>query len=271
MTVNLDKKGLKSIVNNFDLFFIDIWGVLHNGIQLFNNSVKVLGELEKLNKEYILLTNAPRPNSTVIKFLKKLGLDDNKCSKVFTSGEAALKYLSRDYMNLKFFHIGPERDFDLFRLFEKNRVKKIQDCDFLLCTGLFDEFDKDLDYYKNLFKNSYSKEMICTNPDLIVDRGGEREFCAGSIAKIFEEQGGKVNYFGKPFPLVYNLSTQVLKKKVLCIGDNLNTDIKGANKQNFSALLITNGIHKNEIENNLDKISKKYNVKIDFIQSSLKW
>ena len=136
---------------------------------------------------------------------------------------------------------------------------------------MFDEFDKDLDYYKNLFKNSYSKEMICTNPDLIVDRGGEREFCAGSIAKIFEEQGGKVNYFGKPFPLVYNLSTQVLKKKVLCIGDNLNTDIKGANKQNFSALLITNGIHKNEIENNLDKISKKYNVKIDFIQSSLKW
>jgi len=271
MTVNLDKKGLKSIASDYDLFFIDIWGVIHNGIKLFDHSVRVLNEIEKLNKEYILLTNAPRPNSTVIKFLQKLGLDQSKCSRVFTSGEASLKYLSKDYKNLKFFHIGPERDFDLFKLFEKNRVKKIDDCDFLLCTGLFDEHNKKLDYYKNLFQNSSSKEMICTNPDLVVDRGEEREFCAGSIAKIFEDCGGNVKYFGKPFPLVYNLSTNTDGKKVLCIGDNLNTDIKGANNQNFTSLLITSGIHKSEMKNNFDKISKNYNVKIDYIQSSLKW
>ena len=81
MTLNLDKKGLKSIVKEYELFFIDIWGVLHNGIKLFNDSINVLNEIEKLNKEYILLTNAPRPNSTVVKFLKKLGLDDKKCKK----------------------------------------------------------------------------------------------------------------------------------------------------------------------------------------------
>ena len=90
MTINLDDKGLKSIAHKFDLFFIDIWGVVHNGIRLFEDSIQTLDELKKINKEYVLLTNAPRPNSTVVKFLKKMGLDNEKCKNVYTSGEAAL-------------------------------------------------------------------------------------------------------------------------------------------------------------------------------------
>ena len=66
MTINLDKTGLKSLINEFDLLFIDIWGVLHNGIKLHNESIKALDKLEQYKKEYILLTNAPRPNNTVI-------------------------------------------------------------------------------------------------------------------------------------------------------------------------------------------------------------
>ena len=81
MPKNLDDLGLKSVANSYDVFFIDIWGVLHNGINLYQNSVNVLNELEKLNKNYILLTNAPRPNRTVIEFLKNMGLDENKCKK----------------------------------------------------------------------------------------------------------------------------------------------------------------------------------------------
>jgi HAD superfamily hydrolase (TIGR01459 family) len=113
--------------------------------------------------------------------------------------------------------------------------------------------------------------MICTNPDLIVDRGSEREFCAGSIAKIFEELGGEVDYFGKPYPLVYKQTQIVENKKILCIGDNLNTDIKGANIQNFNSLFISNGIHKNEKKNNLNNLLESYNVKVDYVQSKLKW
>ena len=269
MTLNLDESGLKSIINDFDLLFIDIWGVLHNGINLFNDSVYALDQIEKLNKEYVLLTNAPRPNSTVIKFLKKMGLDQSKCDKVFTSGQAALKYLNSDFKKLKFYHIGPPRDFDLFKLFEEYKVDNIEDCDFLLCTGLFEDFEKDLKFYENLFKNKVDKKLICTNPDLVVDRGEIREFCAGSVAKVFEKLGGKVEYFGKPYPLVYNQAATINNKKVLCIGDNLNTDIKGANIQNFKSLFILNGIHNNE--NNLNKLLSDYKVHADYIQSSLKW
>ena len=114
--------------------------------------------------------------------------------------------------------------------------------------------------------------MICTNPDLIVDKGEKREYCAGSVAKSFEEIKGKVIYFGKPYPPVYNLSTKVINKKILCIGDNLNTDIKGANIQNFDSLLITNGIHRKEIlDLELDEVLKKYETTVDYIQRSLKW
>ena len=114
--------------------------------------------------------------------------------------------------------------------------------------------------------------MICTNPDLIVDRGNNRELCAGSVAMVFEKMGGKVIYFGKPFAEVYKQSIDNNKKKILCIGDNLNTDIKGANLLNYHSLLISNGIHKKEIENEgVEKVSKKYETIVNFIQSELKW
>ena len=141
-----------------------------------------------------------------------------------------------------------------------------------MCTGLFEEQGEDLDYYKELFKEHINKKMICTNPDLIVDRGDKRELCAGSVALVFEKIGGEVIYFGKPFPEVYNQSIDNREKKVLSIGDNLNTDIKGANLLNYDSLLISNGVHKDEIKKDgIDIVSKKYRVVVNFIQTELKW
>ena len=74
MAKNLDKEGLSSIVDNYQLFYIDLWGVVHNGIELYENSINVLDNLAAAKKEFVLLTNAPRPNLTVISFLKKIGL-----------------------------------------------------------------------------------------------------------------------------------------------------------------------------------------------------
>jgi len=271
MSKNLEGFGLKSIFDRYDLFFIDIWGVIHNGVNLHSNSIEVLENLSKANKKFVLLTNAPRPNEIVVNFLKKMGLK-NFFENVFTSGEASLKYLINDLNDHKFFHIGPSRDFDLFKSFQKNKVLNIKDSDYLLCTGLFEEHSDNLNYYKDLFSEHISKKMVCTNPDLIVDRGDQREYCAGAIAKIFEKLKGKVTYFGKPYPPVYNLSCNTKNKKVLCIGDNLNTDIKGANIQYYDSLLITSGIHRLEISKiNLNNVIKKYKVKVDYFQSELKW
>ena len=271
MSKSLDHLGIKSIIDRYDLFFIDLWGVIHNGIELYEHSLEVLEKLRIENKEFVLLTNAPRPKGDVINFLKNLGLK-NYFDNVFTSGEAAQSYLTNELNKKKFFHIGPLKDSNLFKDIKKNNVLNINDSDYLLCTGLFEDHEDDLNFYKKLLLNHISKKMICTNPDLIVDRGDEREYCAGSVAKSFEEIKGKVIYFGKPHPPVYNLSINVKNKKVLCIGDNLNTDIKGANIQNFDSLLITSGVHRKEIaEKELNQVLKKYNVKVDYTQRILKW
>ena len=272
MTKNLDQVGLNSIAENYGLFYIDLWGVVHNGISLHQEAIKVLDELSKIKKDYVLLTNAPRPSEPVKIFLKKMGLKKEIRDHVFTSGEAALNYLRNHFLNQKFYHIGPTRDFDLFKDFKIMKSKNLDKIKYILCTGLFDEHDKDLKFYKKLLEEKVDKKMICTNPDLIVDKGSKRELCAGSVAMVFEKLGGEVVYFGKPYPEVYNQSINNKNKKILCIGDNLNTDIKGANLLNYDSLLVSNGIHKNEIEKEgLDQVSKNYEAICNYTQSELKW
>ena len=272
MTKNLDLNGLNSIADNYDLFYIDLWGVIHNGVNLHQQAIAVLKELSKKKKIFVLLTNAPRPNETVINFLQKMGMDKELREHVFTSGEAALNYLKKSFISKKFYHIGPPRDFDLFDLFEKNKSENIIDSEYLLCTGLFDDQDKDLTFYKSLLEKHINKKMICTNPDLIVDRGDVRELCAGSVAMVFEKMGGEVIYFGKPHPEVYNQSIDNNNKKILAIGDNLNTDIRGANLLNYDSLLISNGIHRDEIKNKgIQNVAKEYEAIVNYIQSDLKW
>jgi len=266
-------KGLSQVQSRYDAFFIDLWGVIHNGIELYSESIKVLENLNKLKKRFVLISNAPRPAQSVEKYLINLKMDKIFLKNVFTSGEAALQTLKRNIYGKRFYHLGPKRDIDLFRGFEKNKTS-LDKCDFILCTGLFDDEDKSLIYYENLLKKYISLKMVCTNPDLIVHRGLKTEYCAGSLAAIFEKLGGEIVYFGKPYPEIYNFCVKK-NETVLAIGDNIRTDIRGANIMKFDSLFITNGIHKKEFSNlpikNYDKILKKYKAEANYYQERLKW
>jgi HAD superfamily hydrolase (TIGR01459 family) len=261
---------LSKIYDTYDTFIIDLWGVMHNGIQLNSGAIEVIENLSRNNKKIIFLSNAPRPSKNVIDFLRKLNMSEKYLKNILTSGEAALKSLKNKKYGEKFFHLGPERDSSLFLGLEKNKVQ-LADCDFILCTGLFDGHD-DLDYYKNFFNGNTSQKLICTNPDLIVHRGNHEEYCAGKIAEIYSLLGGEVIYFGKPYREVYEL---ILEKgeRNLIIGDNLNTDIKGANNLKIDSLFITSGVHKSEFNNeeDLHVLLKKYKVSTKFFQKELYW
>ena len=87
MTKNLDNEGLSSIADNYQLFYVDLWGVVHNGVTLHLEAIKALKEINKKRKDYILLTNAPRPNHAVKSFLEKLGMEKEIRDHVFTSGK----------------------------------------------------------------------------------------------------------------------------------------------------------------------------------------
>ena len=188
-----------------------------------------------------------------------------------TSGEAAMRAINQKKFGKTFYHLGPARDISVFEKVKDNRTD-LESCEFILCTGLFDEHENDLDYYKNFLLKYVSKKLICTNPDLIVHRGNVEELCAGSVAKVFEELGGEVIYFGKPHKEVYDLCFDS-NEKVLAIGDNLRTDIKGANNLNIDCIFISEGVHRDEFKDisELDNLLKKYKVRANFFQRELKW
>lgn len=262
---------LSEVFDAYDTFVIDLWGVVHNGIKLNIKAIEAVDQLKKNSKKIVFLSNAPRPSQAVINFLLKMEMDKKYLSNIMTSGEAAMYAINKNKFGRTFYHIGPPRDFAIFESVRENKTN-IENCDFILCTGLFDEYEDDLNYYKKFLKNYTSKKLVCTNPDLTVHRGDIEEKCAGSVAKIFEDLGGKVIYYGKPHKEIYKLCFEE-NEKVLAIGDNLRTDIKGANNLNKDCLFISNGVHRNEFSNNIELVNllDKYKVRANYFQKELQW
>lgn len=276
--------GLSKIYTKFDIFFVDLWGVIHNGIECYSDALKVLKNLKK-TKKIILISNAPRPSSSVQKFLNQINFNKNFYHFLITSGDLTRYYLKNFSKNENFYHLGPDRDNSLFFNLALKKTS-LKNANFVICTGVNNNNDNLNKYFSILKKiKKRNLKIICANPDLIVHRGDRAEYCAGSIAKLYEKMGGNVEYFGKPYRNIYEYVFRILKKnskkkihksKVLVIGDNLNTDISGANNFNVKNLFIAGGIHKPEwSKKNISLanfvIEKNKYFKINYFQNELIW
>ena len=262
---------LEEIYNSYDTFIIDLWGVVHNGVKLNLKAIEAIENLIKNKKKVVFLTNAPRPCSVVKQYLLNLGMEENLLENIMSSGEASMKALQKERFGKLFFHLGPNKDNEIFTNIKKNK-SNLDQCEFILCTGLIEGREEDLEYHKSLLKNYVSKKLICTNPDLIVHRGEIAEYCAGTIAKLFESIGGESVYFGKPYKEIYTMCFSP-SEKTIAIGDNLNTDIRGANNMNIDSIFISNGIHRSDFkdESELKSLSLTYKVKVNYYQPQLIW
>ena len=280
-------EGLKQIFEKYDVYFIDLWGVMHNGVECYAEAITVLKELKNHKKKVILISNAPRPSRTVNLFLEKIGLPHTLYDLLITSGDITQQYLIENKEKKKFYHLGPDRDKDLFEN-EKIHISNKEECDEIICTGLIFSEKEDIQEYEAIlqyFKNKQTP-MICANPDEVVIRGTKLEYCAGALAKKYQEMGGKVTYYGKPYLDIYSTALKKMnilqlyeQKKIIpfAIGDNLKTDIKGANSFNISSLLILNGIYKDFIRNdeiNFEELKSSVNLQqlqIHYYQKDLIW
>ena len=279
-------KKFKNISNVYDVYFIDLWGVIHNGINLFDNAITVLNELKMQQKKVVLISNAPRTSNTVRQFLKKLNFDLNLIDLLVTSGDVTKNYIHKNKKKI-FYHLGPVKDKDLFEGIS-NISSDVNETQEIICTGLIDEIGGNISDYENIFKSWILKEktIVCANPDEVVSRGNNIEFCAGALAKYYKKLGGTVLYFGKPYEEIYKfaklniekkIGLTVEKKRILAIGDNLKTDIYGAQNFNIDSLLILNGIYKDFFrDNNLnfDKLLKSNemeSLRIKKFQQELNW
>ena len=281
-------KGISEISDKFDVYFIDLWGVIHNGVQCYPEALKVLEKLKEQNKKIVLISNAPRPAAVVKVFLETIGLKSSGYDFLVTSGDITREYISLNSSKKNFYHLGPTRDIDLFKDLNVSLTSK-EECEEIICTGLVSDEEEKLQDYKTLLDFFLNKKipLICANPDEVVARGEKIVFCAGALANQYKQEGGMVRYFGKPYSEIYSFALKKIrahkdfkdKKEIntLVIGDNIKTDIKGANLSNLDSVLILNGIYKDFFRDgtvNFDQLKDSVNlkdVKINYFQEELAW
>lgn len=254
--------SLADVSARYEAVFCDLWGCLHNGVTPYPEAVAALRAYKAAGGTVLLLTNSPRPKSSVIKQLDGLGVPRDCYDEVVSSGDAAQYALVTGAVGRRVFHIGASKDQVFFTDFAEDVAMiaakeepivqvALNDADGIVCTGLFDDRTETPDDYSAqlLLAKTRGLPMLCANPDIIVDLGATRIYCAGAIAQAYEEKGGQALYFGKPHPPIYDLARRRLSAlmarddiPVLCIGDGIATDIQGGQSEGMDTLFVTGGL-----------------------------
>jgi len=227
---------------------VDLWGVVHNGVAAFPASLDALARFrEGRAAPVVLVSNAPRPQQLVYQQLDRLGVPRGLYDAVVTSGDAARDSLA-GRAGARVRHIGPPRDLPLFDGLDLRLVADMAAADLVVCTGLLDDEVETADDYRDELEaaRALGLTMVCANPDRIAARGSKIILCAGALARAYEAMGGTVEWHGKPHAAVYHRALDLLgtaPDQTIVIGDGIETDIPGANRQGIPALLVTGGVH----------------------------
>jgi len=245
---------LAPFASRYDALLCDAWGVIHDGVRVFDGAAEALLKFSRERGPVLVITNAPRPSHMIPPQLDRLGLPRAAYSAVVTSGDATRVEIAKRQGKAAF-RIGPAKD---DALFEGVPVEfaDLDKASFIICTGLIDDQSEEPDDYRGLLKKAADRrlEMICANPDVVVRWGGRLAWCAGSLARIYEEFGGTVVYGGKPHAPIYSLAMEEIaelrgapanRSRILAIGDGAATDIRGANLQGIDAVYVAGpgGVH----------------------------
>ncbi|MFM9889722.1 MAG: TIGR01459 family HAD-type hydrolase [Rickettsiales bacterium] len=241
MTLNLEE-----IITNYDALIVDLWGVIHDGSTLYPGVAETLALLHQLNKPVLFLSNAPRLASKARENLDRLNIPRAHYLDIITSGQVAHDLLARDPAPKPYYYLGPSKDEGILDdLPHFSKVSEPQAAEFILCTGYEVDFQPH-DEIIPLLAQLLPLPMLCVNPDMeVVKQDGTHWPCAGMVAAEYTRLGGRVAYIGKPFREVYEVCKLILgNSRVLCVGDNPATDIKGANDAGFDCLLVVSDVLK---------------------------
>jgi HAD superfamily hydrolase (TIGR01459 family) len=253
------------IAPRYRALFCDLWGCVHNGVKPFPEAVAVLQAFRAQGGVVILVSNAPRPKPSVLLQLDRIGVPRDAYDEVITSGDATQYAYLSGAAGQKVHHIGPmPKDQPFFDEFSDpvladmaaaNPIELVPlaQAEGIICTGPNSEFDETPDDYRAAFllAKTNGMKMLCANPDMVVDYGDKRIYCAGALAALYEEMGGEALYFGKPHPPIYDLARrrladlagQIADDSILCVGDGINTDVLGAMQEGLDSLFLTEGLN----------------------------
>ena len=243
--------GLSEVADQYDAILCDVWGVVHNGRESWPEACDALTRFQESRGPVVLISNAPRPSRAVLSQLEQLGVPREAWSRFVTSGDATRAALAERAPGPAWV-IGPPRDEALFEGLDLRRSGP-EEAAFICCTGLIhDEVETPEDYVERLRgPASRGLEMICANPDRVVQKGDSLIYCAGALADVYAGLGGRVVMEGKPYPPIYELALKEAgnpnRRRVLAIGDAVATDVKGASDQDIDCLWVAEGIHTAEL------------------------
>jgi len=250
--------GLSEVASEYDLFIVDLWGVMHDGIDAYPDAVHCMVELRKRNKIVVFLSNAARDSTYIAAHLMQRGITPDLYNQLITSGDVTIDALNKAKADKKsdigeaLFHIGPERCVPTFVACGGKSIP-IEEADTILCTGLFNEKTERVEEYSSLLKSALDRKlpMVCANPDVSAKQGEKVLPGAGALAALYEDMGGKVYRFGKPYSYIYDhvfkKYTTVSRKRIVMIGDGLFTDIRGARQAEIDSIWVGGGLHAEEL------------------------
>lgn len=250
--------GISSVADRYDGYILDLWGVLHDGVRPYPGVLDALRRLKGARKRIVILSNGPRRASAVARRTGEIGIPPELYDGLHSSGEQTWRMLkNRDdarYVALgsRVYPLMPERDRGLLDGLDIELAASPAAAEFLLVTGLIGRSDNVAAYEGALSEGAkLALPMVCANPDLEVVHDGIRELCAGALAQRYEELGGTVLYIGKPYAAVYHTCLALLQgveqRRIIAVGDSLRTDVAGATAMDLDSLLVTNGIHGEEL------------------------
>ncbi len=237
-----------ALAPRYEAVLSDVWGVVHNGERATPHACEALIRFRQQGGRVILITNAPRPSSSVMKQLEFFRVPRDAYDGIVSSGDVTREViLSRPGQTVC--HIGPPRDKPIFEGLDVS-FAPLEGADYVICSGLEnDEVETAEDYRPRLERMLQRKLfMVCGNPDVVVERGNRLVYCAGAIADLYKQMGGDVLYAGKPYRPIYDAAFGKLqpapsRQRILAIGDSLRTDLAGANAAGLDFLFLTAGIH----------------------------
>ena len=249
--------SLAEISERYDALFVDLWGCVHNGVVALPEAVAALQAYRAKGGKVVLVTNSPRPRAGVKKQLVHFGVPDDAWDTIATSGDSARAAMFRGAVGNKVYFIGQpgeEKFFEPIGVIKDPvdiKMVPLDQATGIVCTGPRDPMaDPDTMRGEFLMAKQLGLPLLCANPDIVVDRGDVREWCAGALAQLYTEMGGESLYFGKPHPPIYDLARRRLMELgvdvsdngILAIGDGVLTDIAGAMGEDIDSLFISGGL-----------------------------
>ena len=270
--------GLGQIAGDYDVLLCDIWGVVHNGREGYKAATEALELFRGENGPVILISNSPKPSVSIPHSFDEIGVQGEFYDAIVTSGDATIQELARRAPG-PVFKLGPERDDVLYENIDLH-FSDIDRATFISCTGMFDDDDSPEDYRAMLTEaRDGGLPLICANPDVKVRVGDKIVWCGGALAKLYEELGGEVIYAGKPHEPIYRLARAWMNEmlgylppedRVLCIGDNIFTDLVGAQQQDYDCLFIQDGLY-GETEQKFKALLGDHGINARYMASKLSW